>query len=426
MRAKGITYDTGFIRTGRISRERFDPEVVRRELAIIRDDLHCNAVQVVGGDPSGWSWLPATPPDSGWRCGSRPSPGTDPRRDPVAVHRLRPAGRAAAAGGSRGRVRRRRRADHHEPGIRAGGHPRRSGSAAAGRAWPPRRLAEVSARFDDFLGRAVAEIRECFAGRITYAAIPFERIDWTPFDFVSVELIRSAEVADQYRDGVRNLVAGGKPVAITGFGAATYRGARRRGAAQWRSSSTTRTPSTRSGWTGSTSGTRPAKPRTSRAAGDLRHRRRRQHLRFLFALGNLPHRPDGDPRDDLDLASPAIVKTLEGRHGDTYPDMTWEPKAAFTASPSATAADCRPRPPAMHGEHHHGVNREARPPARLPDGRALRGRRSTIPASPLRPATRIKKGADLRLLVRGTVARLDPWTSSQAEPGCMIIHDRSP
>ena len=32
-----------------------------------------------------------------------------------------------------------------------------------------------------------------------------------------------------------------------------------------------------------------------------------------------------------DLASPAIVKTLEGRHGATYPDMTWEPKAAFGA-----------------------------------------------------------------------------------------------
>jgi hypothetical protein len=51
---------------------------------------------------------------------------------------------------------------------------------------------------------------------------------------------------------------------------------------------------------------------------------------WLFELCNFPHRPDGDPRDDLDLASPAIVKTLEGRRGDTYPDMTWEPKAAFT------------------------------------------------------------------------------------------------
>jgi hypothetical protein len=52
---------------------------------------------------------------------------------------------------------------------------------------------------------------------------------------------------------------------------------------------------------------------------------------WLFELCNFPHRPDGDPCDDLDLASPAIVKTLEGRRGDTYPDMTWEPKAAFAA-----------------------------------------------------------------------------------------------
>src|SRR5215471_11692770 len=52
MRAKGMTYDTGFVRKGEISRERFDTGVVRRELTIIRDDLHCNAVQVVGGDPA--------------------------------------------------------------------------------------------------------------------------------------------------------------------------------------------------------------------------------------------------------------------------------------------------------------------------------------------------------------------------------------
>lgn len=51
---------------------------------------------------------------------------------------------------------------------------------------------------------------------------------------------------------------------------------------------------------------------------------------FLFALDGFPHRPDGDPREDLDLASPGIVKVLDDRHGDTYPDMPWEPKVAFT------------------------------------------------------------------------------------------------
>ena len=56
MRARGIAYDTGFIYKGSVSRDRFDPGVVRRELAIIRDDLHCNAVQVVGGPMITGSW----------------------------------------------------------------------------------------------------------------------------------------------------------------------------------------------------------------------------------------------------------------------------------------------------------------------------------------------------------------------------------
>jgi len=46
-----MTYDTGYIRNGEISRMSFDPRVVKRELAIIRDELHCNAVQIIGGDP---------------------------------------------------------------------------------------------------------------------------------------------------------------------------------------------------------------------------------------------------------------------------------------------------------------------------------------------------------------------------------------
>lgn len=50
MRGKGINYDTGFINKGTSSRELFDIAVVTRELQIIHDDLHCNAVRVTGGD----------------------------------------------------------------------------------------------------------------------------------------------------------------------------------------------------------------------------------------------------------------------------------------------------------------------------------------------------------------------------------------
>jgi hypothetical protein len=42
VRGKGVTYDTGFFRSGSTTstREPFDHEVVRREMCDIRDDLH--------------------------------------------------------------------------------------------------------------------------------------------------------------------------------------------------------------------------------------------------------------------------------------------------------------------------------------------------------------------------------------------------
>ncbi|TMD45569.1 MAG: hypothetical protein E6I93_16365, partial [Chloroflexi bacterium] len=49
LRAKGIGYDTGFSFDG-VTRRPFDHEVVRRELQIIRDDLHCTAVRLFGDD----------------------------------------------------------------------------------------------------------------------------------------------------------------------------------------------------------------------------------------------------------------------------------------------------------------------------------------------------------------------------------------
>ncbi len=50
MRGKGITYDSGFFNAGVSTREPFDPEVVKREMRVIHDDLHCNAVRITGGN----------------------------------------------------------------------------------------------------------------------------------------------------------------------------------------------------------------------------------------------------------------------------------------------------------------------------------------------------------------------------------------
>jgi hypothetical protein len=56
---------------------------------------------------------------------------------------------------------------------------------------------------------------------------------------------------------------------------------------------------------------------------------------YTFARYDLPHREDPDV--DLDRASAGVVKVLDGQsgardpRGRRYPDMPWEPKAAFDA-----------------------------------------------------------------------------------------------
>jgi hypothetical protein len=336
MRAKGITYDTGFVRNGAISRKRFDPEVVRRELGIIRDDLHCNAVRVTGGDPERLELAATYAADLGLEVWFSPYPLELTGEELLALfadcaeraERLRRRGAEVVfvAGAELSLMNK-----GFLPGDSEGDRLARLLNQQD-RDRLRERVGEASARVNDFLGDAVAAVRERFGGRVTYAAIPLERVDWAPFDFVGVDLYRSAEVADQFSEGVRTLVAQGKPVAITEFGSAAYRGAGDRGARVLEIveyDKDTGAPLRLNGEylrdeAGQASYLRELLEIFDAAGVD-------SAFVFLLALDNLPHRPDGDPRDDLDLASPGIVKVLDNRHGHTYPDLPWEPKAAFAA-----------------------------------------------------------------------------------------------
>jgi hypothetical protein len=235
MRAKGITYDTGFVRNGAISRERFDPDRVGRELRIIRDDLHCNAVRVTGGDPERLELAATYAADLGLEVWFSPYPLELTGDEMLALfvdcaeraERLRQRGAEVVfvAGAelslmNKGFLPGDTQGDRLDLLLRQRQRDRLR-----------ERVGEASARVNDFLGTAVAAVRERFGGKVTYAAIPLERVDWALFDIVGVDLYRSAEVAGQFSEGVRTLVAqAGKPVAITEFGSAAYRGAGDRGA----------------------------------------------------------------------------------------------------------------------------------------------------------------------------------------------------
>ncbi|MFC9660107.1 hypothetical protein ACFVJ5_07715 [Nocardia sp. NPDC127606] len=329
MRANGITYDTGFIREGQSSRPHFDPDIVRQELRIIRDELHCTAVRIVGGDPDRLERAAAYAADLGLEVWFSPYPLEQTTAQMLELfadcaeraERIRQRGAEVVfvAGAELSLM---------NIGFLPGASLDERVAALTVPNALPGLVGEVGAHINDFLGAAVPLFRERFGGKITYAAVPLERVDWTPFDFVSLDLYRSAEVADRFADGVRDLVAQGKPVAITEFGAASFHGAGDVGAR---------------GLEIVEYGPGPIRLRATclrDEAGQAAYLRELLELFddsgidsafvFLFALYDMPHRPDGDPRDDLDLASYGIVKVLD-RAGHTYPGLAWEPKLAFAA-----------------------------------------------------------------------------------------------
>lgn len=334
MRAKGICYDTGFLRGGTYSREHCDPDLVQRELTVIRDDLHCTAVHITGGDPDRLDLAARLAAELGLEVWFSPYPlelTTDEILTLLAdcaqrAERLRVQGAEVVfVTGAELSV-------MNHGFLEGDSTEERLGWLLGDPALRSERITAAGARLNAFLREAVATVRERFHGKVTYAAIQFEGVDWDLFDFTTYELIRSAEVADRFRDAVRSLVAQPKPVAVTGFGTATWRGAgdvAPRSMDILETDGVTGTPLRLTG--------RYERDEAGQAAylSELLEIFDSEGVDsafvFLFALYNLPHRPDGDPRDDLDLASLGVVKVFEDRRGDTYPDLPWEPKAAFAA-----------------------------------------------------------------------------------------------
>jgi len=332
VRAKGITYDTGFLGIDGYSRESFDPVTVERELRIIRDDLHCTAVRITGGNSDRLDLAATIAAELGLEVWFSPYP-LELTSDAMLVLfkdcaeraerlRLRGAEVVFVTGAEISLM---------NPGFVPGKSLHDRVDVLTSRPKNlPQLITEASRRVNEIFRTAVAAVRERFGGRITYASVQLERVDWTLFDVISVDLYRSTEIADQLAVGVRALVAQRKPVAITEFGCAIFRGAGDVGA---RGLEIVEFANDR--------------PVRLKGAYDRDEAGQAGYVRellevfdaggidatfvFLFALYGFPHRPDGDPRDDLDLASYGIVKVYEDRKGDTYPDMPWEPKAAFAA-----------------------------------------------------------------------------------------------
>ena len=352
MNRKGICYDVGCVMDGNW-RPIFDPEVIHRELGIIRDDLHCNAVRICGLDIDRLTTSAGDALEQGLEVWLSPllwDKGPDETLAYItkaasaaeALHRQWPDRLVLSVGSE---------LTLFMQGIVPGRsvtqrmrHPSFVETVKAGRHNPP---------LNAFLGRANEAVRRVFHGPLTYASLVWEEVDWSLFDFVGIDHYRAARIRDSYLDMLRPAFGHGKPVVITEFGSRTYQGA----------DTTTEgmggdlvdpTPNLRVALVYLTNmlrmrlfGTQLPPPRLPLKPGNYVRDEATQAREIVDVLALLDQTGvdgafvstfisptayyDPDPRRDLDMNGYGLVKSYAAGHGATYPDMTWEPKQAFSA-----------------------------------------------------------------------------------------------
>ena len=350
MNRRGVTYDTGIVFSGPgynvPTRPRLDLATAERELQIARDDLHCNAVRLIGREVDRLVqvaeralvlglevWLsPALwgrPPDETLRYDVSAAERAEELRKQhpdrfvlvlgseltLFMEGIVPGGDFAAR--TREAITR----------IKAGDH-------------------SANDRLNDFLGRASTAVRGVYHGPLTYASLVWEDVDWDRFDLIGVDHYRDARIKDRYAEMLQPLLALGKPVINTEFGMRTYRGAESDGTLGFGVADQLRVGLHQLPVVG-----RFVRERLN---GDyvrdeaMQARELAETLTMLEAAG-----VDGafvaefvtagaifsdKPRYDLDMNAFALVKTYRHGKGTTYPDMNWEPKQSFHAVANYYAA----------------------------------------------------------------------------------------
>jgi len=336
MKTLGVSYDVGRF-LGRNWRPIFDPVVVRRELEIIRDDLHCTAVRLCARDIARLEAAGEIALELGLEVWYSPELWNKSPRRTLAYLEL--AAQSAERLHARGEGRVVFCLGSELTLFMRGIIP---GSSLLGRVRKfrkhPDRYRDAT-KLNDFLESAVARVRHHFHGPLTYAALVWEDVDWTPFDIVGVDHYRDARIKDRYVELLQPKFESGKPVVVTEFGMRSYVGAESSGTLGF-------------GVVNIPTMILHKLPLIGRV---VRVRLKGHQVRdetlqareidetllilddagvegaFVCSFTDYLAPADDDPRYDLDMSALSLVKYTPGRQGRTYPDLEWEPKESFRA-----------------------------------------------------------------------------------------------
>jgi hypothetical protein len=322
VRVFGMNYDTGFVSAGSTTHEPFDPQTVRRDLRVIRDELRCDAVRITGGVQDRLELAAQFAAEVGlevWYC-----PFTnDLDRDGLMAFVLDGAERAE-------KLRRGGASVVYLTGSEIalftdGFLPGRDLAERMTLFADPMRMREAvpaaRAAVRDFLAEAVPAVRERFGGPIGYASVPLEAVDWAPFDIVASDAgYRDATNAATFPQTLTAAVGQGKPYAATEFGCCTFRGA-----ADIAGAGEPVTYDEHGRAATLTAQLDRDEEGQARYVVDLLrdYEAGGVEAAFVYTFANRHLATTDDPECDFDLAARGIVRVL--------PDGSWTPKAAFHA-----------------------------------------------------------------------------------------------
>lgn len=329
MRIKGVTYDTGFINNGVTTKEIFDTNIIKREMQIIKNDLHCNAVRITGGDADRLEITSELAAGEGlevWYCPFTCDLTIEELKNFLIdaaerAERIRSTGAEVVfITGSEVTL--------FTKGFFSNDKFNDRILLLKDPAKLREKIPEVRNRLNEFFRELVPLIREKFHGKISYASLPFENVDWSLFDIIATDgAYRTAGNAASYVKSIEAFANQGKPAAITEFGCGTYIGASDTSDSIWIVDWVDGKPEKLN-----SNYIRDEQEQSAYILALLQiYDEAKVDAAFLtsFAAYMFPHRED--TVYDLDIASYGIVKVYEDKLGKTYPDMPWEPKAAFYA-----------------------------------------------------------------------------------------------
>ena len=307
----------------------FDATRTRREMAVIKNDLHCNAVKITGHKADDLIAATEAALDQELEVWLVPHL-VDGTADETLDYTVEIARRAEGL-----------RSEHSKlvmvVGVEATlfmkGILDLPGDTFMDRLNSPDFVRVVSsgrhnARLNAYLVRVAAAVREVFHGPLTYGSIPeLEEVDWGPFDYVGIDYYREEQNHKSYPDRLAGYRRFGKPVVVLETGVCTYRGAEKLGP---NASFAILDPATELVKTDLVRDEAMQARELTDILGKLEDAEADGIFVYTFVQPYMPHNPS-EPRYDFDLGSFGIVKSLIGTHGTTYPDLPWEPKASFAA-----------------------------------------------------------------------------------------------